>query len=79
MEMGNVSKRQQPDHRADNNRRPPMGLQSSQKLPQAEASFSWPLIKYVYYLSDDGRHTKPQNTQETKIKNHIRLIKARGS
>ena len=27
MEMGNVSKRQQPDHRADNNRRAPMGLQ----------------------------------------------------
>ena len=28
-EMGNVSKRQQPDHRADNSRRPPC----SEKLP----------------------------------------------
>ena len=27
--MGNVSKRQQPGHRADNSRRPPMGLQCS--------------------------------------------------
>ena len=27
MEMGNVSKRQQPDHRADNSRRSPTGLQ----------------------------------------------------
>ena len=31
-EMGNVSKRQQPDHRADNSRRPPMGIQCSEKL-----------------------------------------------
>ena len=42
-EMGNVSKRQQSDHRADNSRRPPMGLQCSEKLPHPEASFSWPL------------------------------------
>ena len=27
MEMGNVSKRQQPDHRIDNVRRSPIGLQ----------------------------------------------------
>ena len=26
MELGNVSKRQQPDHKADNSRRPPMGM-----------------------------------------------------
>ena len=58
MEMGNVSKRQQLDHRADNSRRPPMGLQCSEKLPHQEASFSWPLNKYVYYVSDNGRHTK---------------------
>ena len=56
--MGNVSKRQQPDHRANNSRRPPMGLQCSEKLPYPEASFSWPLKKYVYYFSDNGRHTK---------------------
>ena len=43
--MGNVSKGQQPDYRADNSRRPPMGLQCSEKLPHLEASFSWPLKK----------------------------------
>ena len=48
MEMENVSKRQQPDHRADNRGKPPMGLQCSGKLPHPEASFSWPLNKYVY-------------------------------
>ena len=32
-EMGNVSKRQQPYQRADSSRRPPMGLQCSEKLP----------------------------------------------
>ena len=34
MEMGNVSKQQQPNHRAINSRRPPMGLQCTEKLPQ---------------------------------------------
>ena len=33
IEMGNVSKRQQPDQRADNSRRQPMVLQYSEKLP----------------------------------------------
>ena len=37
--MGNVSKRQQPDQRADNSRKPPMGLQCSEKLPHQEATF----------------------------------------
>ena len=32
--MGNVSKRQQPDHRADNSRRLPIGLQCSEKIPK---------------------------------------------
>ena len=50
MEMGNVSKRQQPDLRADNSHRPPMGLQCSEKLPHPQASLSW--------FSDNGRHTK---------------------
>ena len=31
--MGNVSKRQQPDRRADNSRKPPMCLLCSEKLP----------------------------------------------
>ena len=44
-EIGNVSKRQQPDHRADNSRRPPMGLLCSEKIPHPEASFNWPLKK----------------------------------
>ena len=48
MEMGNVSKRQQPDHRKDNNRRSLTGLQCSKKFPHPEASFSWPLNKYIY-------------------------------
>ena len=37
MEMGNVSKRQQPNQREDNNQRPPMGLQCSEKFPHPEA------------------------------------------
>ena len=41
--MGNVSKRQQPDHRAEKSRRSPMGLQCSQILPHPQASFSWSL------------------------------------
>ena len=48
MEMGNVSQRQQPDHGADNSRRPPIGLQCSEKLPHPEASFSWPQNKYAH-------------------------------
>ena len=47
MEMGNVSKRQQHDHRTDNSRSQ-KGLQSSEKLPHLEASFSCPLKKYIY-------------------------------
>ena len=47
MEMGNVPKRQQPDHRADNSRRSPTGLQCNEKFSNPEASFSWPLNKYI--------------------------------
>ena len=70
MEMGNVSKRQQPDQRADNSWRPPMGLQCSEKFPHPEVFFSWPLNKNVYYLTKS-----PKYTQETKIKNHTRLTR----
>ena len=31
--MGNISKRQQPDQRADNSWRPPMGLPTQQENP----------------------------------------------
>ena len=48
MEMGNVSKRQQPDHRTDNSRRSPTGLQCNEKFPHPVGSVSWPLNKYVY-------------------------------
>ena len=51
MEMGNVPKRQQPDHRKDNSRRSPTGLQCSEKFPHPEASFSWPLNKCIYTSS----------------------------
>ena len=40
IEMENVSKRQQPDHRTDNTRMSPIGLQCSEQLPHPEASFS---------------------------------------
>ena len=33
MEMGNVSKRQQPDHSADNSRRPPMAFSMQRQTP----------------------------------------------
>ena len=49
MEMENVSKRQQPDHRTDNSRRSPTGLQCSEKFLHQEASFSWPL-KQIYIV-----------------------------
>ena len=48
MEMRNVSKRQQPDHRADKSRMPPMVLQCSEKPPHPVEPFSWPLYNYVY-------------------------------
>ena len=47
MEIGNVSKRQQPDHRKDNSRSSPTGFQFSEIFPHPEASFSWPLNKYI--------------------------------
>lgn len=39
-EMGNVSKRQKHDHRAENSRTPQMGLQHSDKIQHPEAGFS---------------------------------------
>ena len=36
MEMGNMSKRQQPDQITDNSRRPSIGLQRGEKIPQPE-------------------------------------------
>ena len=48
IEMRNVSKREQPDYRAENGPRPPMGLQhSGEKILHPEAGFSWLLYKNV--------------------------------
>ena len=47
MEMGNMSKRRQPDQREDNYRRLPMGLQRSGKITHPEVVLSWPLNKIV--------------------------------
>ena len=65
MEMGNVSKRQQPRYRSDNSRRSPIGLQCSEKLPHMEASFSWPLNKYLQWYSDNGHQTKLMHISQT--------------
>ena len=54
MEMGNVSKKQQPDQIKNNSRGSPTGLQCSEKFPHLEASFSWPLNKSVYYKIENG-------------------------
>ena len=43
--MGNMSKRKQPDQRAENSQRPQIGLQRSEKISHPEASFSWSLNK----------------------------------
>ena len=61
MKMGNMSKRQQPGQRADNSRRPPMGVQRSMNIPHAEGVISWPLNKIMCYFSENGRHNKLQN------------------
>ena len=47
MEIGNVSKRQQPDHRQNDSRRLPTGLRCREKFTHPETSFSWPLNKYI--------------------------------
>ena len=43
-----MSKRQQPEKSADNNRRPPMGLQCSEKIPHPEVGLSCYERKNVY-------------------------------
>ena len=47
IEMGDVSKRQQPDQRAENSQRPPMGLQYSEKIQHQEIC----LHKHISYFS----------------------------
>ena len=76
MEKGNVSKKQQPDHRSDNSRRPPMGFQCSEKLPHPSAV---PITNmYTSSVIMDVILT-PNYTQETKIKNNTIITKAKGS
>ena len=45
--MGNVSKRQQPNQRADNSQRPPMGLQYSKKLQRPVKETYMKLYEYT--------------------------------
>ena len=52
-EMGNVSKRQQPDHRAENSQRPPMGLQCSENslnLSACNISACYKAVKLTLYF-----------------------------
>ena len=49
MEMGNVPKRQQPDHRADNSRRSPTGLQCNEKFSHRRRPSAAP--KQIYTSS----------------------------
>ena len=57
--MGNVSKRQQPNQRAENRRMLPMGLQHREKILHRDVCFSWHLNKNVF--SENGRHPKLWN------------------
>ena len=52
IEIVNMPKRIQPDESADNNRRPLMGLQCSEKIPYPEIGLSWPLNTDVYQFSE---------------------------
>ena len=70
--MGNVSKRQQPDHRTDNSRRSPTGL------PGGVLQLA--INKYIYTSSVImNAILNFKLYKETKIKNKTRLTKARGS
>ena len=66
--MGNVSKRQQPDQRAENSLRPPTGLQHSEKIPHPEAGFSCPLNKMCTNSVKIDVTLNPKTYKLTKIK-----------
>ena len=42
MEIGNVSKRQQPNQRVENSSRPPISLQHSEKIPHPQEASAGP-------------------------------------
>ena len=65
MEMGNMSKKQQPIQRADNSRKPPKGLQRSEKFPHPVV-LSWPLNKIVF--SGNGCHTTLKHINKLILK-----------
>ena len=52
MKMGNASKRQQPDLRAENSQPSPMGLQHSDKIPHPKADLRWPHVDGSKLLVD---------------------------
>ncbi|OPL32615.1 hypothetical protein AM593_06731, partial [Mytilus galloprovincialis] len=65
MEMGNMSKRQQPDHRVDNSRRPPVGLQCSENSRTQDMGDQRPHITIVdtvpiVDIPDHHDHDKPR-------------------
>lgn len=51
METDNVTKRTQPDQRAENRQRIPMGLGRSVKIPHPKDGFSW-LLKFLLLYQD---------------------------
>ena len=79
MGMGNVSKRQQPEQRADNSQRPPMGLPCIEKISHLEACFSLPQNKNVISSVIMDVILNCEIYKETRIKNHTRLLQAKGS
>ena len=57
--MGNVPKRQQPDHRSDNSRRSPTCLQCNEKFSHPRRPSAGPQTN-IYWFSDNEHHTKLQ-------------------
>lgn len=48
LKIGNISKKQQPDQRSDNNQGLRIGLQHSENISQPDVVFRQPLNKIVY-------------------------------
>ena len=80
MVMENVSKRQQPNQKAENSCRPLMGHQFSKKNPAPWGMLQLsPYQKMCIRSEIMGVKLNVEIYKWTKIKNHTRLTKARGS
>ena len=79
MEMGNISKRQKPDQRADNSRKTTMSLQRSVKILNPELVLNWVLNKMCTSSVKMDVILNSKTYKSTKIKKHTRLTEARGS